>query len=232
MTAARRCAIGAWSLGAAPARRCAGRRRQPAGARTRSSATRIPQPLTGDARRRGARPRHRRQPAVGPVPAVPQRADPRGALPGRPGARPGRRGRALDAQAQLRLRLVDARRLNPATHHAGVLPHRRPDARRRGLARQAVLDAQQIEDVVALPAHAARLMRMHSNADAAIAHAADVLAGAGLARCRWSCARRGRADELAAAIAAFTGGAPVRDGQGRRSTSRRWSRTATPCRSR
>ncbi len=49
----------------------------------------------GQAWRCGARPRHRRQPQRRPLPALPQRADCRGTLPGQPGAQPGGGGRAL-----------------------------------------------------------------------------------------------------------------------------------------
>jgi sulfur-oxidizing protein SoxX len=48
----------------------------------------------------------------------------------------------------LRLRVVDAQRLNPASIMPAY-PRTRPGARGRGLARQAHPEAQQIEDVVA-----------------------------------------------------------------------------------
>ena len=98
--------------------------------------------------RSGARPRHRRQPPGRPVPAVPQRALPGGALPGQPRARSGGR-RARWSEGQLRLRIVDSGRINPAT----IMP---AYYRTEGLMRVApawrgkpVLTAEQIEDVVA-----------------------------------------------------------------------------------
>ena len=61
-----------------------------------------------------ARPRHRRQPAAGPLPALPHRAVPGGALPGQ--SRPDLAGAgARLSEGQLRLRLVDGGRFNPDT---------------------------------------------------------------------------------------------------------------------
>ena len=43
-----------------------------------------------------------------------------------------RRARPRLTEGQIRLRIVDPARVNPADHHAGLLPHRRADARRAG----------------------------------------------------------------------------------------------------
>ena len=110
----------------------------------------IPAPLTRRARRRGARPRDRRRTGrracaccATPGPFPEERFQ--GTLaPDLAGA--GTRWSA----GQLRLRVVDSRRLNPAT----IMPsyHRIDDLARVGAAWRGrpVLDAQQVEDVVAL----------------------------------------------------------------------------------
>ncbi len=84
-----------------------------------------------------ARPRHRRQPPGRPLPALPQRALSRGALPGQPRARSARAPGGDWSEGQLRLRIVDSGRINPAT----IMPaYYRTDGLVRvapGLARQA-----------------------------------------------------------------------------------------------
>ena len=117
----RRCLLAA--VAAAPRRRpsrLGGGRRHPAAA-------------DGHARRCDARPRHRRQPADGAVPAVPQRAHRRGALPGQPGHRPGRRRQPLErgAAAAAAGRCAAP---EPGFADAGLLPRRRAAARGRSLA--------------------------------------------------------------------------------------------------
>ena len=88
------------------------------------------------------------RPADGPLPSLPFGPVSRGALPGHARARPRRRRRALvggpaaPAHGRQRAR-------QPCHDHAVLLSYRGTDAGRAGVARQAVLSAEQIEDVVA-----------------------------------------------------------------------------------
>ncbi len=194
----------------------------------RSSATRIPQPLTGAPGDAGARPRHRRQPAGRPVPAVPQRRRfPRSASratsrPTWPAPAPLERRRSCACASSTR-GASTRQTIMPAYYRTDGL-----HARRRGLARQD--DARRAAD-----RGRGRLPARRCVTDAMTPHARHRRsAGAGcsrgaaaLAALRRRCGRRAQADELAAAVAAFTGGAPVRAGQGQARRSPRWSTTAT-----
>ena len=97
----------------------------------------------------GARPGDRRRPQRRPLPALPLRPVPRGALPGRPRAQPRRRGLALVGGA---VAAADRRRrASQCRHdHAVLLPDRRACSGSPATSRaRPILSAAQIEDVVA-----------------------------------------------------------------------------------
>ena len=95
----------------------------------------IPQSLTGAPGDPARGPGDRREPPGRPVPALPFRPVPGGALPGRPRADLAGAG-SRSTEGQLRLRIVDASRLNRAT----IMP---PYYRTDGLARVAANFARQ-----------------------------------------------------------------------------------------
>ena len=134
------------------------------------------------------------------------------------------------SEAQLRLRLVDASRLNPQT----IMPsyYRTHGLRARGLAVAWPARAQRTADRRrgGVPAHAAGFAMIdRGRPDLSRRH----VAGSGPRRRPGRRVASGaRAVRRARRRAArFTGGAPTREGKRASSTSRRWWKTATRCRS-